>query len=136
MKINLKCWKSYSHTLDAWIKGLSFDLLPLWCHNLDDEPKLELWLVTYTTPQIQIVHHWTCSYHFSIYFHFLTKLNNFLCHWMWKLEGYNYTLSVKSIKKCRKHSLLEFFWRNSSKLFSNFNPISSSFLVYLEWFTT
>jgi hypothetical protein len=78
-KSNLKCWKSYSHTLDVWIKGLSLDLLPWWCHNLDDEPKLELWLVTYTTPQIKIVHHLTCPYNWEFFniFSFLNQIEQF-----------------------------------------------------------
>jgi hypothetical protein len=98
MKINLKCWKSYSHTLDAWIKGPSFDLLPLWCHNLDDEPKLELWHDIYyptnkNCPSLNL------SISFLNIFSFLNQIEQFFVSLDVKIGGLQLYFECQKYKK-------------------------------------
>lgn len=138
-KSNLKCWKSYSHTLDAWIKGLSLDLLPLWCHNLDDEPKLELWLVTYITPQIKIVHHLTCLYNRAFFniFSFLNQIEQFFVSLDVEIGGLQLYFECQKYKNNVENIVcFKFFEGIVIDFFFTFNTISSSFLIYFEWFTT
>jgi hypothetical protein len=73
-------------------------------------------------------------------FHSLTKLSDFCgigCA-NWRTKN---VLSESEVKEhCREHrkrmsdSLLQFFAKNSSRPLSSSSPISSSFLVWFEWF--
>ncbi len=65
----------------------------------------------------------------------------FSCHWMCKLEVYKCSLRLEAKNKHRKHkkrmsdSLLQFFWKNDSRILSSSSLIMSfSFLVCFEWF--
>jgi hypothetical protein len=67
--------------------------------------------------------------HFSIFFSFINQIDQFLCHWTCKLQGYKVKEQPRKHKKRMSDSLFLFFWKNNWRPFSSSSPISSSLFL-------
>jgi hypothetical protein len=69
-------------------------------------------------------------------------LSNFCVIGYANCRATNVPWATKLTEQCKKRekrmsdSLLQFFWKNSSRLPASSSPISSSFLVHFEWLKT
>ncbi len=93
-----------------------------------------------------IIEHVFITEHFLIFFSFLHQIECFSFFFLvigrinWRATNDLWMSNVKKQhwkhKKRMSDSLLQFFWKISFRLLSSSSPLSSSFLIFLEWLKT